>query len=155
MVFAAVGSLWQSVPSPAREGCALNSRGPAVQLSCQFFLFFFMSFKLFKLLCLQCDYCKLRQSAREPGGSGFLGYRHLPTASASAVQSLSLVSLRTALRFNWHMPLHLIYIMWLMIPPSPPLHSSPLPSSVITFTHCQEAANIIGAQRMQFNGRLY
>lgn len=71
-----------------------------------------------QLLCLQCECCKLRQSGREPGGSGFLGYRHLPTAPASTVQSLRLISLRTTLRFNWHMLLHLIYIMWLMIPPS-------------------------------------
>lgn len=74
-------------------------------------------------LCLQCEDCKLRRSAREPGGSGFLGYRHLPTAWAPAAQKLlpRLGAHGTAV--NWHILLHLIYIMWLTIATTtPPPH---------------------------------
>lgn len=71
----------QSAPPPARErgpavGSAGSSRCPS---NCSASLVF------------KCECCKLRRSAREPGGSGFLGYRHLPTAPAPAVQRLCFI----------------------------------------------------------------
>lgn len=95
---------------------------------------FLMSFKLLCApLCLQCEDCKLRRRAWEPGGSGFLGYRHLPTAGAPAAQRL-LPGLGShgGTAVNWHTLLHLIYIMWLTI--ASPHHPTPL-LSLIFITH--------------------
>lgn len=66
--------------------CALNTGGRAVSSPVTIRVFFLCPSNCSAPLCLQCEYCKLRQSAQEPAGSGFLGYRHLPTAWAPAAQ---------------------------------------------------------------------
>lgn len=69
--------------------CALNTGGRAVSSPVTIRGFFFLCpSNCSAPFRLQCEYCKLRQSAREPAGSGFLGYRHLPTAWAPAAQKL-------------------------------------------------------------------
>lgn len=66
--------------------CALNTGGRAVSSPVTIRFFSYVLQTALLPLCLQCEYCKLRQSAQEPAGSGFLGYRHLPTAWAPAAQ---------------------------------------------------------------------
>lgn len=114
--FSSVFSLRLRVPSPARE--REREGGGEREDAPRALLFLLMSFKLFGSSAFNASAANWDRVAENPVDQVSWVtaiYRRPP---ASAVQSLCLISLRTTLRFNWHMLLHLIYIMWLTIPPT-------------------------------------
>lgn len=93
---------WQSAPPPARErGPAVGSAGSSRCPS-----------KLFGFSCLQI---RVVQTETECTGARWIRFLGLPPSTdgpgSCRVASVLHPSLRTALRFNWHILLRLIYIM--------------------------------------------
>lgn len=93
----------------------------------------------FKLLCSSLPPVRLLQTETERPRARWIRFLGLPPSTdglgscSCRAQSCCLLSARTALRFNWHMLLHLIYIMWLMIP----LLNAPSPR-VLSLSHMEE-----------------
>lgn len=112
--------------------CWTREDAPSALLS--LYGFFLMSFKL---LCSSLPPVRLLQTETERPRARWIRFLGLPPSTdglgSCRAKSCCLVSARTALRFNWHMLLHLIYIMWLMIP----LLNAPAPR-LLSLSHMEK-----------------